>query len=105
MTTTVSLADGLWLSKVAPSVLSAIAAFSTAWLQLRKPQELWSLYRGAERVIEAQITHYDFSSGKYKAIEQKVADQLLVEKISQVKLDTHESWSKKIPSQSDLQLE
>jgi hypothetical protein len=101
----VSLADGFWLSKVTPSVLSTIAAFSTAWLQLRKPQELWSLYRGAERVIETQITHYDFSSGKYKGLEKSVADQFLVEKISQVKLDTHDSWSKKIPSQSDLQLE
>ena len=100
-----SLADGFWLSKVTPSILSAIAAFSTAWLQLRKPQELWSLYRGAERVIETQITHYDFSSGVYKVLEQNDADQLLVEKVSQIKLDTHQSWTKSLPNQSDLQLE
>jgi hypothetical protein len=100
----VSLSDGFWLSKVTPSVLSAIAAFSTAWLQLRKPQELWSLYRGAERVIETQITHYDFSSGSYKAKGQKEADQLLVEKISQIKLDAHNSWAKKVPNQNNIKI-
>lgn len=100
----VSLADDFWLSKVTPSVLSAIAAFSTAWLQLRKPQELWSLYRGAERVIETQITHYDFSSGSYKDKEQKEADQLLVEKISQIKLGAHSSWTKKVPNQKNIKV-
>jgi len=101
----VSLADGFWLSKLTPSVLSVIAAFSTAWLQLRKPQYLWSIYRGADRKIEAQITHYDFLSGSYKDLGQDDADKLLVEKVSKIKLETHESWSKNVPSQSDLQLE
>jgi len=101
----VSLADGFWLSKVTPSVLSAIAAFSTAWLQLRKPQELWSLYRSAERMIETQITHFDFLSGSYKDKEQVEAGQLLVESISKIKMDTHNSWTKNVPNQSDLQFE
>ncbi|TMO84425.1 DUF4231 domain-containing protein [Pseudoalteromonas spongiae] len=101
----VSLTDGFWTSKVTPSVLSAIAAFSTAWLQLRKPQELWSLYRGAERVIENQITHYDFLSGLYKDLEKNDADQLLVEKISQIKLDTHKTWKSNVPNHNHLKLE
>ncbi|MBG9994376.1 DUF4231 domain-containing protein [Pseudoalteromonas sp. NZS127_1] len=101
----VTLTDGFWLSKVTPSVLSAFAAFSTAWLQLRKPQDLWALYRGAERLIEDQITQYDFLSGSYKGKDQLEASQLLVENISKVKLDTHNTWAKKVPNKSDLQLE
>lgn len=101
----VSLADDFWLSKVAPSVLSAIAAFATAWLQLRKPQELWSIYRSAEREIEIQITHHEFKSGNYKDLEEKLADQLLVEKVSSIKLTTHVNWTKKVPEFKNVKLE
>lgn len=101
----VSLADNFWVSKVTPAILSAIAAFFTAWLQLRKPQELWSLYRGAERAIEVQITNYDFSTGLYKNIGSEEADKLLVENVSQLKLETHESWKSNVPSHNNLKFE
>ncbi|WP_421420507.1 DUF4231 domain-containing protein (plasmid) [Pseudoalteromonas lipolytica] len=101
----VSLTDGFWASKVTPSILSAIAAFSTAWLQLRKPQELWSLYRGAERAIEAQITNYNFSTGPYKDKTDEDADKILVEKVSQLKLETHENWKSNIPNHNNLKFE
>ncbi|MCF7515119.1 DUF4231 domain-containing protein [Pseudoalteromonas sp. L23] len=99
----VSLAEGFWLSKVLPSILSALAAFLTAWLQLRKPQELWALYRGAERIIEMNLVKYDFSLGEYKN-KSGDADQVLIETISQLKINTHESWKNNIPTKSELKL-
>src|SRR5688572_13580665 len=47
----VTLGQGYWFGKVIPAVLSAAATAATAWLQLRRPQHLWELYRGIQREI------------------------------------------------------
>lgn len=41
------LTNDLVLGRIVPAVLSALAAAATAWLQLRKPQHLWGIYRTA----------------------------------------------------------
>ncbi|WP_050577852.1 SLATT domain-containing protein [Sinorhizobium meliloti] len=48
----VTLGEGPFLAKVVPSVLSVTAAGITSWLQLRKPQKLWVIYRRAQRELE-----------------------------------------------------
>ena len=68
----VGFGEGVWFGKVIPSVLSALAAFCTAWIQLRKPHELWAIYRNAQRQIEIQITHFEFSIGEFEEKEEKL---------------------------------
>lgn len=101
----VSLGEGLWFGKVVPSILSALAAFCTAWIQLRKPQELWSIYRGAQRQIELQITHYEFSIGEFKNCDENEKDKLLAYNVSKITLDTHELWRNRVPEPSTIELE
>ncbi|WP_434998497.1 DUF4231 domain-containing protein [Pectobacterium brasiliense] len=98
----VGLGDGLWLGKIIPSFLSAIAAFCTAWIQLRKPQELWSIYRNAQRKIETQITHLNFKIGDYEGLPINNAEALLVFKISKIAEETNERWMKNIPDYNSL---
>ncbi|MCF7372224.1 DUF4231 domain-containing protein [Vibrio sp. J2-3(2022)] len=98
----VGLGEGFWLGKVSPSVLSALAAFSTAWVQLRKPNELWSLYRHTQRKIETQITHFDFRVGDYKGLNDLECDQLLAFNISQINIETSQTWTGKVPDVTSL---
>jgi SMODS and SLOG-associating 2TM effector domain 1 len=43
----VTLGTGWFWGKVVPAVLSVLAAAFTSWAQIRKPQQLWTIYRGA----------------------------------------------------------
>ncbi|MBY5503441.1 DUF4231 domain-containing protein [Rhizobium leguminosarum] len=91
----VTLADGFWLGKVTPAVLSVLAAAATAWLQLRKPQRLWSLYRRAQRELEREKSYYDFKIGPYAdAINP---EQLLAGKIADIAFGVHEQWEGLVP--------
>ncbi len=98
----VSLGEGILLGKILPSILSAIAAFCTAWLQLRKPQELWSLYRNTQRQIEVQLAYFDFHIEEYKGLEKENADEKLALKVSQLVLEANNQWKKNVPSSFDL---
>lgn len=100
-----SLAEGLWLSKILPSALSALAAFCTAWIQLRKPQELWSIYRNAQRQIEVHIAHFDFNVGQYKGLNESDAGTLLVSNVTTVLLETNARWMNQVPNISTLKVE
>src|SRR5690606_10270978 len=83
----ITLGEGVFLGKVVPSILSVIAAGLTSWLQLRKPQKLWSMYRGAQRLIEDNVTKYNFKVGGYKTSAD--ADSLLAEKVAEIALNAH----------------
>lgn len=98
----VSLGEGVWCAKVVPSALSAIAAFSTAWLQLRKPQALWSTYRTAQRKIECSLTHYRFQIEDFDVIEQSEADKVLVSQVTAFASEAHSIWTKNIPETATL---
>ncbi|MGO2419010.1 MAG: DUF4231 domain-containing protein [Vibrio casei] len=99
-----SLGEGIWFSKVVPSLLSAIAAFCTAWLQLRKPQTLWTTYRTAQRKMERTFIHYQFRVEKFDAHSQsdEKADKLLVSEITRLSSDAHNIWAKNVPDTSSL---
>jgi hypothetical protein len=92
----ITLAEGIFWSKAVPSILSVFAAGLTSWLQLRKPQKLWSMYRGAQRQIEDQITKFKFKIGDYK--ESEDPGMLLAERVAEVALNAHNEWTSFVPS-------
>lgn len=91
-----------FLSKVVPSVLSAIAAIGTSWLQLRKPQKLWSMYRESQRLIEDQVTKYRFEIEDYQ--DKGEADRLLAGKVAEIALSAHYEWTAVIPTPEFLSI-
>ena len=95
----ISFGDSNLLSKVIPSILSAISAFSTAWVQLRKPNQLWSLYRTAQRELENELDLYKFNSKKYSEVEHK--EQLLIEEFFSKYYEVNDEWKKLVPKAED----
>jgi hypothetical protein len=85
----------LW-AKIVPSVLSVIAAGLTSWIQLRKPQKLWSMYRNAQRLIEDEMTKHQFKAGDYKGYD--TPDSLLAERVAGIALKAHNEWTAVVPS-------
>ena len=98
----ITLGESVLWGKIVPSILSVIAAGLTSWLQLRKPQKLWSMYRGAQRLIEDHITKYSFKVGEYKTLAE--ADSLLAEKVAEIALNAHNEWTSVIPSPEALSI-
>jgi hypothetical protein len=96
----ITLGTDVLLGKVVPASLSALASFSTAWLQLRKPQQLWSLYRGAQREIEDEQIKHRFRVAQYSAIP--TADDLLVERVAAIALGLHQKWEPLVPNPEAL---
>lgn len=92
-------ADDVW-SKYVPAVLSSFSAFGTAWLQLRKPNQLWTLYRTTERRLEYQLDLYQFNAGKYKDCDDKEA--ALIEEVSNICITTNSSWVELVPNEKEL---
>lgn len=91
----VTLGDGVLLSKVVPSLLSVTAGGLTSWLQLRKPQRLWVLYRRAQRELEEQKANFDFRDGDFAHTAE--ADKLLARKVTHVARRVHDSWEGLVP--------
>jgi hypothetical protein len=91
----ITLGDRPLLNKIIPAILSTLASGSTAWLQQRKPQQLWSLYRGAERQIEYHLQRRQLQAGEYA--ESSNPDRLLAERVTEIALHTHEGWSGLVP--------
>ena len=89
-----------WLGKVFPSLISVCVAFSTGWLQLRKPQQLWSLYRTSQRELEDNLHKYRFSVGIYADTEN--SEKILVEKVTKIALDAHYSWLPIVPNPENM---
>jgi hypothetical protein len=91
----VTLGDGVLLAKVVPSLLSVTAGGLTSWLQLRKPQRLWVLYRRAQRELEEQKANYDFKDGDFGDAAEP--DKLLARKVTHVARWVHDSWEGLVP--------
>ncbi|MEB8475011.1 DUF4231 domain-containing protein [Acidithiobacillus ferriphilus] len=87
---------GFWLGKVIPSLLSVCVAFSTGWLQLRKPQQLWPLYRTSQRELEDNLHKYRFSVDDYSDAGDR--DKLLVERATKIARDAHYAWLPMVPN-------
>jgi SMODS and SLOG-associating 2TM effector domain 1 len=90
-----------WITgKLIPSILSLVAAGATSWLQLRKPQRLWSLYRTAQRQLEDHRYRYDFHLSPYS--EEEPADKLLASNVADILMAVHNQWVPLIPSPDHL---
>jgi hypothetical protein len=96
----ITLGQGLLLAKVIPSILSLLAAGATSWLQLRKPQQLWAMYRTAQRQLEDHHTKYRFKIGEYANAGD--VDRVLAEQVAAIKLNTHSQWMALVPSPDSL---
>jgi SMODS and SLOG-associating 2TM effector domain 1 len=96
----IALGAGFWVGKVAPATLSTSAAIATAWLQLRKPQQLWALYRGSQRELEDQETRFKFGIGDYGSAAEP--EKLLAERVASIALDAHYQWIPMVPSPDKL---
>jgi hypothetical protein len=96
----IALGEGFWVGKVAPATLSTSAAIATAWLQLRKPQQLWALYRGSQRELEDQETRFKFRIGEYGSYPEP--EKLLAERVASIALDAHYQWIPMVPSPDKL---
>lgn len=89
------------LSKTLPAILTSLAALATSWLQIRKPQDRWVMYRTAQREIEFQIDQYLFGNGEYASIENK--DALLADRVSNRALQLHYEWLPVAPRLDELE--
>lgn len=96
----ITLGDGFLTGKVIPSVLSLLAAACTAWLQLRRPQQLWGLYRTAQRELEDQAARHEFRLGEYQNAADP--DSLLAEHVASICWDLHKKWMPMIPNTEHL---
>ncbi|TBN47396.1 SLATT domain-containing protein [Pseudomonas sp. BGI-2] len=96
-----TLGSGMFLEKVVPSMLSALVAFSTTWLQLRKPQQLWALYRTSQREIEDNLHKFQYKILDYK--DSAHPEKLLIERVSKIALDAHYSWLPMVPNPENIQ--
>jgi hypothetical protein len=95
----VTLGEGQFWGKILPSVLSLVAAAATAWLQLRKPQQLWALYRDAQRRLEDLRTRFAF---KIEPFQGRDRHKRLAEGVADIALRTHERWLPIVPSSDNL---
>lgn len=96
----ITLGEGFWLSKVVPSCLSAIATGATAWLQLRKPQHLWALYRTAHRELQDHRTRYVHRLDVYADSHER--HKILAENAADIAIDLHYNWLPVIPTVQQL---
>jgi hypothetical protein len=97
----ISLGEGKLLEKVIPSILSVLSAGCTSWLQLRKPQKLWSMYRNTQRLLENELIKYSFKMGDYH--EHVNPESLLAERASNITFAVHEEWSRLVPNSDSIQ--
>jgi hypothetical protein len=85
-------------SKIIPTIISISVAISATWLQVRKPQQLWALYRTAQRNLEHQLYQYKYKVSHFEKAEN--SKSIFVEKIIEIRNETHNSWLNLIPNLS-----
>lgn len=83
------------LTKIVPSSLMAAAALASYWIQLRKPQERWVIYRTAQRQIEFEIDQFLHGNGQYEVSSNP--ERLLADRVSQRALQLHYEWIPVVP--------
>jgi hypothetical protein len=98
----VTLFSSWLLGKVVPSLLSVCATGATAWLQLRKPQQLWALYRSAQRELEDHRRRHLYRLNDYQ--DAADPDKLLAEKVADIAINVHRQWVPMVPNIDNLHL-
>ncbi|MDD2509280.1 MAG: SLATT domain-containing protein [Aliarcobacter skirrowii] len=89
-------------SKLIPSILSIAVAFSTAWLQLRKPQQLWALYRTSQRELENCLSEFQYKINDFENCTD--TEKLLAQKVSKIALAAHYDWLPMVPNPENLSI-
>jgi hypothetical protein len=98
----VTLGEGLFFGKIVPSALSLLAAGSTTWLQVRKPQQLWAIYRSAQRELEDCAASYTYRIGEYEQPESR--EKLLAKNVLDIAMGVHHKWVPLVPNPESLQI-
>lgn len=93
----VMLGDGLIVGKIIPSCLSLVVAASTAWLQLRKLQHLWAIYRDSQRKIEDVLCRYQFNLGEF-SVDEVEKTRLLADSTRAISWEAHTRWLPLVPN-------
>lgn len=96
----VTLGQGDLLGKIIPASLSVLAAGLTTWLQLRKPQRLWTIYRRAQRELEREKANFDYKLGDYSIAKEP--EMLLAKRVSELAFKVHEQWEGLVPQPDGL---
>jgi hypothetical protein len=96
----VTLGQEWILGKLVPSMLSLIAAAAMAWLQLRKPQQLWSTYRSAQRELDDQKNRFVYRIGAYA--DDPEPERLLAKNVADIAIGVHHQWVPLVPSPEQL---
>lgn len=91
--------DILW-SKIIPALISVTTAFSISWLQLRRPQSLWGLYRSYQRKIELLVLKYNYNIEPFNNHETK--DSNIINQLCKFKEESHEKWMQLVPKAESL---
>ncbi len=92
--------EGAFWGKIVPSVLSLSVAAVTSWTQLRKPQNLWSIYRDAQRRIEDNFYKFSYDLEEYGESSEK--EKLLVNNVRLIIMQTHKQWMPIVPSADSI---
>jgi hypothetical protein len=96
----VTLSNDFYFGKLLPSALSVLAAGLTSWVQLRRPQKLWVIYRRAQRELEQAKADYDFKDGEFAT--EAMPDKLLARKVTAIGRWVHDQWEGLVPEPEAL---
>jgi hypothetical protein len=87
--------------KLLPSLLAATAVVAAGLLQVERPHERWKLYRGYQRVLEAERLRYQNGVEPYTGDETVRASQFAA-RIAELELRLHDEWSGLVPISADV---
>ena len=96
----VALGEGPFWGKIVPASLSVLSTVAASWLQLRKPQRLWAIYRRGQRQLEREKTEFDFKLEDYG--QHADPEKLLAQRIANIEFDVHEKWEGLVPDVDSL---
>lgn len=88
-----------WLGKVAPSILAAITALVTAWVQIERPHERWSLFRRYQRLLEGDELLYKTHAPPFNGEDR---DTDFAATLARRQMDLHDEWAGLLPRSSDV---
>jgi hypothetical protein len=92
----IALGPGIILGKVVPSILSSVAAGCAVWLQQRKPQQLWTLYRTTQRRLENEEIAFRFAINAYEETDDP--DRMLAQRTALICINANDLWVPLIPN-------
>ena len=92
----ITLGPGLLLGKLIPSILSTLATGCAVWLQQRKPQQLWTLYRTTQRRLENEEVGFRFSINEYE--ENADRNKILAQRTAVICSNANDLWVPLIPN-------